>query len=524
MLQIMNIMKKEYKPLLFTTTIRNPERIKDFIKVISNYNNKILTNEIIMKIVKDIIAGRYYYTMYERRNRELNDIYNDSDAIFSEEQLNDIINNSPQDHKEAGFDKGWPSRFDTWYKFIKELGFVYYEINKPIEISETGNLLLAAELNENPELEEQAFLNALVKYQRNNPFRRVLNENAPFTLVLEVLRLLKEDNTMSDAGINVKEIPLFLCAKDNDPEKIYMQIKKLRNKYGFDYSDEIVYDICFDELGVSEEKENRFKIRNIIKEMPDDFIRKLRLTGLITIRGYGKFIDFNSTELDKINYIIEKYSKYDKYENEYDYYLYMSKIDTKLINIETKDRKEITAESTLEKWAEYFDWNTIKEELEILADNRKSNDSILKIISGPTRLEFLISIAIKKTFDKVKVKPNYTVDDEGLPRRHASGGLPDIECYDTKYNSLFEVTLLTGTQQNIREMPSICRHLREQIIKNINSFSVFIAPTLHNDSIEYAKFIKFKDNLDIVPLSINEFIRTAETNSNLEKLLLLKSY
>lgn len=150
--------------------------------------------------------------------------------------------------------------------------------------------------------------------------------------------------------------------------------------------------------------------------------------------------------------------------------MYMSKIDSKLINIETKEKQEITAESTLGKWAEYFEWNTIKEELQILACNGKSKDSVLKVISGPTRLEFLIGIAIKKTFENVNVKPNYTVDDEGLPRRHASGGVPDIECYDTKYNSLFEVTLLTGTQQNIREMPSICRHLRDQILKNINSF------------------------------------------------------
>ena len=523
MLLIMPTRRQEYKPLLFTTTVRNPERIKDFIKVIANYSNKVLTNEIIMKIVKDMIAGKYYYTMYEKGNSELNAIYSDSDAIFSNEQLEDIIENSPQNHKEAGFDKGWPSRFDTWYKFIKELGFVYYEINKPIEISETGNLLLAAELNENPELEEQAFLNALVKYQRNNPFRRVLNENAPFTLVLEVLKLLKNDPEMSDAGINVKEIPFFLCAKDNNAERIYKRIKALREKYGFDYSDETVYELCFEELEVSEEQENRFKIRNIMKEMPDDFIRKLRLTGLITIRGYGKFIDFNSTEIDKINYIIETYSSYSKYENEYDYYLYMSKIDAELINIETKEKQEITAQSTLEKWAEYFEWDTIKDELQILANNGKSKDSVLKIISGPTRLEFLISIAIKKSFNNVKVKPNYTVDDEGLPRRHASGGLPDIECYSVKYDSLFEVTLLTGTQQNIREMPSICRHLREQIIKNMNSFSVFIAPTLHNDSIEYTKFIKYKDNLDIVPLSINEFIETAEVNDDLEKILMLKS-
>ena len=176
----------EYKPLLFTTTVRNPERIKDFIKVISNYNNRILTNEVIMKIVKDTIAGKYYYTMYEKNDSELNAIYTDLDEKFTDEQLEKIISNSPQNHKESGFDKGWPSRFDTWYKFIKELGFIYYEMGKPIEISETGNLLLTAELNENPELEEQAFLNALVKYQRNNPYRRVLNENAPFTLVLEV--------------------------------------------------------------------------------------------------------------------------------------------------------------------------------------------------------------------------------------------------------------------------------------------------------------------------------------------------
>ena len=75
MLLIMTVRKQEYKPLLFTTTVRNPERIKDFIKVIANYNNKILTNEVIMKIVKDMIGGKYYYTMYEKNTPELNAIY-----------------------------------------------------------------------------------------------------------------------------------------------------------------------------------------------------------------------------------------------------------------------------------------------------------------------------------------------------------------------------------------------------------------------------------------------------------------
>ena len=34
------------------------------------------------------------------------------------------LNNS--EHKEAGFDYGWPSRFDTQFKFLMELGFLYY--------------------------------------------------------------------------------------------------------------------------------------------------------------------------------------------------------------------------------------------------------------------------------------------------------------------------------------------------------------------------------------------------------------
>ena len=89
---------------------------------------------------------------------------------------------------------------------------------------------------------------------------------------------------MSNTGINIREIPFFLCARGNNPEIIYEQIKVLRNKYGFTYSDEAVYELCFEELGVSKEKENRFKITNIMKEMPDEFVRKLRLTGLITIR------------------------------------------------------------------------------------------------------------------------------------------------------------------------------------------------------------------------------------------------
>ncbi len=37
----------EYKPLLYTTTVRNPERYKDFMHILKKFDNQILTDKII---------------------------------------------------------------------------------------------------------------------------------------------------------------------------------------------------------------------------------------------------------------------------------------------------------------------------------------------------------------------------------------------------------------------------------------------------------------------------------------------
>jgi len=45
---------------------------------------------------------------------------------------------------------------------------------------------------------------------------------------------------------------------------------------------------------------------SILGDYPDDFIRKMRLTGLISLRGGGRFIDINTKETAAINYILKK--------------------------------------------------------------------------------------------------------------------------------------------------------------------------------------------------------------------------
>ena len=105
----------QFKPLSFSTTMRNPERIAAFLKCLSVFKGQILDNHIIFEVVKLLIREKLYCPMYVKRNVFLHNIFK-SEENFSEGQIDEIIENSPQDHKEAGFDKGWPSRFDTFYK------------------------------------------------------------------------------------------------------------------------------------------------------------------------------------------------------------------------------------------------------------------------------------------------------------------------------------------------------------------------------------------------------------------------
>lgn len=500
--------KSEYKPLLLTTTVRNPARYKYLIEVLLAFDGQILTNSVIDKIMFELVARKIYAPMHARRTVGLKEQLAFEDVRFSDIDTQSIIDNSPQDHKEAGFDKGWASRFDTFFKFAKELGFVYYEMDKPIEVSETGVKLAKAIDPEFVHLEQQVFLNAFAKYQRNNPFRRVHNANKPLELLLQTINELRKIYKDDCKGISRQEIPLILCWRDNDAVKLANQIKIIRDKYGFSPSNDYIYEICMDILATDNEK--RFKIKNITQELPDEFIRKMRLTGLISLRGNGRFIDFNSVEAEKIDYLLKEYIDLPDYSTERDYYNYMKLIDSNLVSIEAK---EITSESDKERllkyWTDYFELDTLKEELKIVSNPKASTrNPLLKYISEPTRFEFLTAIALNKAFPALRVIANYITDDEGLPTSHAPGGGADITCYDKSGNILFEVTLLTGTQQNIREMPAIARHLRECMVKSPDSFSVMICPRVHSDTLEYAKFIKFKDNLDITVLETIAFVDT----------------
>ncbi len=524
MLQIMRIRKAESKPLSFSTTMRNPNRIVSFLKCLLPYENQILTHDIIMKVVHNAIKEKLYTPLIVNRTPDLACVLKNEDEKYSDMQIEFIIEMSPQKHKEAGFEYGWDSRFDTIFKLPMEFGFVKYAMGEPIRISTTGHMLIDALNEEEPNEEkiQMVFLNSMMKYQSNNPYRKNANSNVPLILLLQVLKMLKADVQENGAGVFRQELSLFICLPDNDAKALYDKIKKIRSEVGYLYSDEYMYEICLELLGATDKQRNRFKLSQICGEAVDEYIRKMRTTGIISLRGNGRFIDYNAWEIDKIDYILEHYSEYKTFESKEEYFDYIGAVDTIVISMESAVPTDTTdlRKTALKKFAAEYSKEEIYSELNKVCKKAASTDYMLKLLPGPVRLEFLTSIAMVQNFENLDVTPNYTIDDEGLPTNTASGGKADIVCFDKEYQSLVEVTLMCGRQDQVNnEIVPIRRHLLEEKKNQANTFSVFVAPTIHEDTKQIAEWYKFKEDLDIVTYAVDEFVDKIKQGDKISSLL-----
>ena len=126
----------EYKPLLFTTTMRNPGRLKYMLYVLNKFDGQVLNDVLAEKICGETIR----YGLY-RPEKKMSSVktkwMSTPQGEFSEYMLDDdevswMLNNNPQNHKEAGFAKGWPSRFATIYDLTKELGMAWFNPLTPL--------------------------------------------------------------------------------------------------------------------------------------------------------------------------------------------------------------------------------------------------------------------------------------------------------------------------------------------------------------------------------------------------------
>lgn len=580
-------MAKRRKPISFDTTLRNPERIPRFISVLSDFEGETLNDENAILLEATIIQQKIFQPTkktlgsYTRKYGSKFKFYakdQSDNAIenvrkyFSEWEKQDagetdiekivyLLENTITSHKESGWRGGWESRLHTQFNFLNELGLVRVVKSKKILISDTGKLMIenyhkGHKINDSSAdfKEQSAFLIAFSKYQINNPYRQNTIKINFLPLVLNLLLYVKKN--YDKPGISRQDISFVIVWGDNDFRSLGDYIFKFREKFGYRTSDELVYEYAMNLLNsesrnlkpqkASEEfiksKQKDYKFRKITRETPDEVIRKLRLTMLISLRGGGRFIDINTNEINKINHVVEMYSANTNFDNEkIDYLKYMGRIDKRLIfdkQEEISSAKNELKSKVISDWAKKNDWNFFKNETTIcISSNKSSNDMILKYLEKPVRLEFLVAIVLKKALPNLDVLPNYLTDDEGIPFTTAMGKSKnrvgaDIDIFENTIHAIAEPTLSNSRSfQTDHEIPSIRTHVIETVKKDKLEenkykewFAIFIAPTISRDIGDTVAAVKHINNVNIYPWEILDLIEFSKNVSSIGDYKAIRSY
>lgn len=574
------------KPISFDTTLRNPVRIPQFISILKKFEGKVLDDELSLELEGEIIRqkifeptestlgtyikkydGKFHFVADDlskdapSRVKNIYAKWNESDP--GKVPLNDIIyllKNTITKHKEANWNGGWESRIHTQFNFLNELGLVQVVKNKEIQISPNGHVMIheyhdgyPVDENYDESFEQSAFLNAFSKYQINNPYRSNTIKVNFFPLVLNVINYL--DINYSKKGICRQDLSFIIAWGNNNFKELSDYIYKFREKFGYNTSDELVYEYAMNLLDDStpnnivqpatkefiDSKKRDYKFEKIMVETPDEVIRKLRLTMLISLRGAGRFIDINRNELFKIKHIVSKYNENIEFNDKYDeYFNFMGSIDNNLkfeSDIqETKEEQDIK-EKTILEWSQNCDWDLLKEEMINTVDKKKSENLILKYIKEPVRLEFLTAIAIKKALPNLKVVANYKADDQGIPFNTASGGNgknigADIDVFESDIHAILEPTISKQRSFQVEhELPSIRKHVIESYKKDDKEnnyysewFALFIASNISRDVGDQVALIEQTNNVKIYPWDIKDFIEYSKNVTSIKDYALIREY
>lgn len=576
-------MPNRRKPISFDTTLRNPERIPQFVSILSKYENQIMTSDVALELESEIIRQKIYEPTKATLGTYMKE-YHDKFEFYAADQSKDackkvesyyeewknaeasqvekekimyLLKNTITAHKEANWAGGWESRIHTQFNFLNELGLVRVAKDKKIIISDNGKMMIKSyengfpiEETYDPTYEQSAFLNAFAKYQTNNPYRRNTISVNVFALILNVIRYL--DKKYNKSGISIQDLSFIIVWDNNDYETLAEYIYRFRETFGYNTSDEMLYEYAMNLLDEStsntitpatqefiENKRIDYKMSKIMKETPDDVIRKLRYSMLISLRGAGRFIDINSNEEEKIEYIISNYSNNISFDDEDSFIEYMGSIDSKLLfetdKQENEEQKTIK-EKLIEAWAVDKDWDYIKKELQNLSNKRESDDFALRYIKETARLEFLIAITVKKALPNIKVVANYVADDQGFPFNTALGRNgqsigADIDVYENNVHALFEPTLARSYSFQVEhELPSISKHLIETASEDVEEenynewFAIFVAPSVNGQVGNTIAVMKFVSGVEIYPWTIEDFVLFSQNVTSIKDFKCIRPY
>lgn len=547
-----------------STTMRNPERLFNFLRVLKDEIEGLEFNEETQALYqKKLVQYKLYKPL--GLGDDLKFAYEEP-GNFTDEETEEVFN----------LVKNPDQRGRTSASRLNQMGLAIAKKSKgEVLITDLGNNLLNEKISV-----DDFFLKYFLKWQLPNPLESGYDDFdiAPFISTLYIINEVNNLEIKRDKkpkGISRDEFMLFCLQlkKSLEIPKVIDEIIEYRdvlnlvsdkNKFFNGTLNNKILQI----YGLTNEDKDFNKKAGNMKDYSDSIIRWFRMTGLIYYRGGRRYIDIAPSKFEEVKKLLEviplnsnKCSDEDEYRN----YLVdfnrpilpweniesLKNIINNLFQLIREVQIKIDKEYPGKRKHQYETDSILRidnfEELKSIEKSVRSNlDSInneymtlkendalnleeyseklielsqLKRSSrnsskAPLCLEWYTSLSLMAIDDAIEIKPNFLRGDDGLPIYHAPGGGPDIECFYKSFNLVVEVTLMKGRDQVNGELQPLLRHYKDFTTKNTKylpkkSFVLFIAPFFHRDFLNFLQFYIDKGyeemNVNLVLLSIEQF-------------------
>ena len=547
-----------------TTTVRNPERLRDFLVALQPLENQEWDNANQENYQKLLIKNRLYgfgnQQFYNGLPKDIIDLVNNVDNEIDDSIVDRII--AIKNYRDFAM-RGRQS-----INPLTKFGFAFID-NRIIKITDLGKKLIASNKDAG-----DVFLKSFIKWQIPNQANDDFADNGDYDVVpfVATLRLISKVNELeasrgnNSVGLSKREFSFFVpsLVKYTDIDDYANKIIKLRDlqkgktkQERKEIRDNFRQKFAIKFLGTKTQADIDKFLSNL-RDYGDNTIRYFRLTKFIRIRGIGFYVDLETNRHTEIEALFEgKFYKAKDFVDRDAYLNYMSDDNLPVLPWQTKEKlskianevytEVINLQNTLglsqstgkdiivmseSDLSNYIDeLRGKRKDLQEKDNHRKSQpiDAISEYIYGLEKiynfenrallLEHLSTMGLHALNDAREIKPNYPVGDDNEPTSTAPGGMADIECYYKNFNMICEVTMLNGQDQWFNEGQPVMRHLRDFENNNINSYCIFIAPSIHIDTASTffnAITIGYRGRGDeykqkIAPITISQFVEILKT-------------
>jgi hypothetical protein len=540
----------------FNTTVRNPERMEALLRILSEMEGVTFDAAGQEQFFGLQIKKRFYKPTRGTLGEELATEVYDSDQ---NEDLGDDVVIRILERYRGSVDSAGRGR--TAVAVLNRFGLsIALQSHGPVFITPLGKKWLSGEIDD-----EELFTRFLLRWQYPNPIESGYGgfDIKPFPAVLHLISEVNnrwKDLGNEPVGLSKDEYRLFALSlqEQNGIQGAAEQIVQFRNhakslsgKDRTDYINSFIRQRVIRIFGYTNEETLRKHTSNL-KDYADSSLRYFRISGLIALRGSGRYIDIAADKRAEVDSIIKTVPLASiDFNTAEDYLAYLGDLsydlpwqnEADLLNISENLTSVLESES--EEVSITFDSSeledkTLSQQVTLLKDkindvrieklrslkhdlvaldeaiDKLSNitNSRYETVTARPSLDFewYASRALMVLNDAIRIEPSFKVGDDGLPTGFR-GNTSDIECEYDNFGMTVEVTLLNGRDQWYAEGQPVMRHLRDfedKLNEDKTAFCIFVAPYVHRDTLNQFwtsnKFAYEGKRQKIIPLSIGEFV------------------